>query len=67
MLEMRPNCETCDRGLSPGSLGAMICSFECTFCRKCAESIHVGKCPSCGSDLVRRPVRPAGLLARYPA
>ncbi|MBL8368249.1 MAG: DUF1272 domain-containing protein, partial [Candidatus Accumulibacter sp.] len=30
MLELRPNCECCDRDLPPESPEAMICSFECT-------------------------------------
>lgn len=37
MLQLRPNCECCDRDLSPASTEALICSFECTFCRSCAE------------------------------
>ena len=32
MLQMRPNCECCDTDLPPDAAGAMICSFECTFC-----------------------------------
>ena len=59
MLEMRPNCETCDCDLPPASSDAMICSFECTFCLPCAENRHAGSCPNCGGELVRRPVRPA--------
>ncbi|MBT8099530.1 MAG: DUF1272 domain-containing protein [Gammaproteobacteria bacterium] len=67
MLELRPNCETCDCDLPPDSPDAMICSFECTFCRRCVEETHAGTCPNCGGEFVRRPVRPAGLLDRYPA
>jgi hypothetical protein len=26
-----------------------------------------GRCPNCGGELVRRPVRPAEKLARHPA
>ena len=33
MLELRPNCECCDRDLPPESAEALICTFECTFCR----------------------------------
>jgi hypothetical protein len=36
MLELRPNCECCDRDLSPDSTDALICSFECTYCSDCA-------------------------------
>lgn len=67
MLELRPNCECCDRDLPPDSLGARICSFECTFCSACAEGVLRGRCPNCGGELVRRPVRPADRLARFPA
>jgi hypothetical protein len=31
MLELRPNCECCDRDLPWESPDAMICTFECTF------------------------------------
>ncbi len=67
MLQLRPNCECCDRDLPPESLEARICTFECTFCAGCAESRFAGICPNCGGDLARRPVRPAALLVKYPA
>jgi hypothetical protein len=67
MLEMRPNCECCDRDLPPESAEALICSFECTFCRGCAGAVLAGKCPNCGGELVARPRRPAELLHKYPA
>jgi hypothetical protein len=67
MLELRPSCECCDVDLPPGSTEAYICSFECTFCRSCAESRLAGKCPNCGGELLRRPSRPASLRERYPA
>jgi hypothetical protein len=67
MLELRPNCECCDRDLPPESPDAVICSFECTFCRRCAEGVLKGRCPNCGGELVRRPVRPAAKLAIHPA
>ncbi|WP_300455906.1 DUF1272 domain-containing protein [Accumulibacter sp.] len=67
MLELRPNCECCDRDLPPGSAAAMICSFECTFCAECVETRLAGRCPNCGGELLRRPIRPADKLARYPA
>jgi hypothetical protein len=67
VLQLRPSCECCDRDLPPGSADAMICSFECTFCRVCAEGRLGGICPNCGGELVRRPVRPADRLTRYPA
>jgi hypothetical protein len=67
MLILKPGCECCDRDLPPQSLDAMICSFECTFCRECAETRLNGRCPNCGGELVRRPVRPADKLAAFPA
>ena len=67
MLQLRPGCECCDRDLPPDSTEAVMCSFECTFCRACAEGVLGGRCPNCGGELVRRPVRPAAALARRPA
>jgi len=67
MLELRPNCECCDRDLPPESSEARICSFECTFCASCADTRLGGRCPNCGGELVARPRRPAGKLARFPA
>lgn len=67
MLQLRPNCECCNKDLPPDSADARICSFECTFCVSCAESVLDGKCPNCGGELVVRPRRPANKLAKYPA
>ena len=67
MLEIRPNCECCDRDLAPDTLDARICTYECTFCADCAEGPLAGVCPNCGGNLVARPVRPAAMLARHPA
>lgn len=67
MLEMRPACECCDCDLSADAAGAMICSFECTFCAPCAEDVLNGTCPNCGGTLVPRPTRTGGALAKYPA
>lgn len=67
MLQLRPNCECCDRDLPPHSRDARICSFECTFCAECVETRLHGRCPNCGDDLVARPRRSAGHLVRYPA
>lgn len=65
MLDLRPNCECCDRDLPPDA-DARICSFECTFCADCAETALRGACPNCGGNLVARPIRPAALLVKYP-
>lgn len=67
MLELRPNCECCNTDLPADSPAAMICSFECTFCRDCGENILKGVCPNCGGGLVTRPIRPATKLLKYPA
>jgi hypothetical protein len=67
MLELRPSCECCDKDLPPESSDARICSFECTFCAPCADSVLDGKCPNCGGELVSRPRRPADKLASNPA
>lgn len=67
MLELRPNCECCNRDLAPDATDAMICSFECTFCAACARDVLHAACPNCGGELVRRPVRPAAALERHPA
>lgn len=66
MLQLRPGCECCNRDLPPASPLAMICSFECTFCSECASDVLRGKCPNCGGELVRRPIRPADKLAKFP-
>ncbi len=67
MLDLRPNCECCDRDLPPDATNAVICTFECTFCADCASQKLGGSCPNCGGELVRRPIRPAAKLARFPA
>jgi uncharacterized protein len=67
MLELRPNCECCDKDLPPDSAEAMICTFECTFCADCVENVLKGVCPNCGGNLVIRPIRPAAKLANNPA
>jgi hypothetical protein len=59
MLELRPNCECCDRDLPPDSPDARICTFECTFCVECVESRFSGVCPNCSGDLAA--------LHRFPA
>lgn len=71
LLELRPNCECCDRDLPPQSRAAYMCSYECTFCEACVNDVLRGRCPNCHGELVRRPVRPeagpAGGLAKHPA
>jgi hypothetical protein len=67
MLQMRPNCECCNKDLPPGAQDALICSFECTFCADCANDKLQGKCPNCGGDFAPRPTRAPAKLDKYPA
>jgi hypothetical protein len=66
MLVLKPGCECCDVDLAADSTAARICSFECTFCAACAQRL-ADRCPNCGGELVRRPIRPAAKLAGNPA
>jgi hypothetical protein len=72
-LELRPICEHCAVALPPESGEAMICSFECTFCRTCVDEVLFGVCPNCGGNFEPRPIRPAterrpgASLATFPA
>ncbi len=67
MLELRPNCEHCRKELPPDCAEAMICSFECTYCRDCALELFENVCPSCGGNFQPRPIRPQAALERYPS
>jgi hypothetical protein len=73
MLELRPTCENCNAALPPDSTEAMICSFECTFCRTCVEKLLENVCPNCGGGFSPRPIRPkndwkgGNYLGEYPA
>ena len=67
MLGMRPGCECCDVDLPPDSVDAMICSFECTYCKPCAHDVLGLRCPNCGGRIFQRPTREPRLLDRYPA
>ena len=57
-LELRPNCECCDKDLPPSATDARMCSYECTFCADCVETVLEGVCPNCGGGFVPRPIRP---------
>jgi hypothetical protein len=73
MLELRPTCEHCNKQLPPESTEAMICSFECTFCKSCVHNILSNVCPNCGGGFAARPHRPSrdlkggNYLGAYPA
>jgi hypothetical protein len=73
MLQLRPNCEACDKDLPPHATDARICSYECTFCAACVEAVLGNVCPNCGGGFAPRPIRPVtehrpGVgLVRHPA
>jgi hypothetical protein len=58
-LQLRPNCEFCDKDLPPTATDARICSYECTFCARCVETELFDVCPNCGGGFAPRPIRPA--------
>ena len=58
MLELRPTCEHCNKPLPPASLEARICTYECTFCAACVDTVLDNVCPNCGGFLPR-PIRPS--------
>ncbi|GAA3606169.1 DUF1272 domain-containing protein [Kineosporia mesophila] len=67
MLELRPNCESCDVDLPADSPDVWICSFECTWCTDCAASFADNACPNDTGNLVSRPLRAPAKLAEFPA
>jgi len=54
-LELKGSCEKCGGRLLISGV-AYICSYECTYCAKCAERMNF-VCPNCKGELVRRPRR----------
>ncbi len=67
MLEIRLDCENGDKPLPNDSNEAMICTYECTFCKKCLEDILKNVCPNCGGGFEKRPSRPKNELEKNPA
>lgn len=59
MLELRPTCEHCNKRLPPECLEARICTYECTFCAACVDTVLDNVCPNCGGGFVPRPIRPS--------
>jgi uncharacterized protein len=59
MLELRPSCENCNKALPPDAMEARICSYECTFCVSCVETVLENVCPNCGGGFTCRPIRPS--------
>ena len=67
MLELRPNCEWCDRDLPPDAAEARICTYECTYCADCVENVLKNVCATCGGGFVPRPIRPQKAYHDKPA
>lgn len=73
MLELRPTCEHCNKALPPESTDARICSYECTFCADCVDTVLANVCPNCGGGFAARPIRPSrnlkgdNFLGKHPA
>lgn len=65
MLEIRPTCENCNKALPYDSDEAMICTFECTYCKDCVDTL-LQVCPNCGGGFEKRPIRPTHLIKKYP-
>ena len=63
---MRPSCEHCNKPLPNESDEAMICTFECTFCKNCVDEVMNNVCPNCGGGFESRPTRPNNKLEKYP-
>lgn len=59
-LALRSRCERCARALERDDR-AYICSYECTYCEACFETLE-RRCSNCGGELVRRPKPPLKLL-----
>lgn len=66
MLDIRPTCEHCNKSLTHDSSEAMICTFECNYCKDCVENVLQHVCPNCGGGFEKRPIRPRNLLEKYP-
>lgn len=67
MLEIRTSCENCNKELPNDSSEAMICTYECTFCKDCVDNILFNVCPNCGGGFEKRPIRPKAELIQNPA
>lgn len=66
MIEIRTHCENCNASLPPNSTDAMICAFECTFCKTCVDNILHNVCPNCAGGFEKRPILRSEYLAKYP-
>jgi uncharacterized protein len=67
MLEIRPVCENCTKPLPNDSNDAMICTYECTFCKDCVKEVLHNVCPNCGGGFEKRPSRTSIKLVKDPS
>lgn len=67
MLEIRISCEHCEKELPNNSSEAMICTYECTFCKECVDKVLNNVCPNCGGGFEKRPTRPKNCLSQNPS
>ncbi|MCL4150579.1 UNVERIFIED_CONTAM: hypothetical protein GTU68_024258 [Idotea baltica] len=65
-MEIRLNCENCDKPLPNESDEAMLCSLDCTFCKTCVHEVLRNVCPNCGGGFEKRPTRPKAFIGKYP-
>jgi len=56
VIDIRGNCEHCDKDLPVDSTEAMFCAHECTFCFTCVTEVLENVCPNCGGGFEKRPV-----------
>lgn len=57
MLQMRNKCEHCHKVLIHENEETYICSYECTYCKECVETVLKNTCPNCGGNFEKRPLR----------
>lgn len=57
MLEMKSQCERCQAALPADLSGALICSYECTWCDSCAADLAstavLGNCRASAGHYLR--------------
>ncbi len=57
MLQLRPNCEYCDKDLPPNAIDARVCSYECT--RRTRGVHHDGARGRAGGAVSPRRIQPS--------
>lgn len=66
MLELRPNCERCDKNLPSDATDAMIYIFEYTFCTCYTARVLNNYDPNYIGNLTNHHIRPTYLLKKCP-